>query len=51
MDNIYKKMYLILFQAISSALKAMEAQNYGAAKEFLLQGHRDAEDIYIEAEE
>lgn len=51
MDNIYKKMYLTLFQAISSALKAMEAQNYGAAKEFLLQGHRDAEDIYIEAEE
>ena len=51
MDSIYKKMYLTLFQAISSALKAMEEQNFGMAKDFLLQGHRDAEEIFMDGEE
>lgn len=50
MEELYHKMYLTLFQAISSALKAIEQQNYGTAKELLLKGHQDAEEIFIDGE-
>ena len=32
----YKKMYLLLFNAITDALEQMEKQNYGSAKETLI---------------
>ncbi len=51
MEDLYHKMYLTLFQAITSALKAMEQQNFGMAKELLRQSQQNAEDIYIEAGE
>ena len=50
MDADYEKMYFTLFQAITSALKAMEQQNFGIARDILIQGHQQAEEIYIEAE-
>lgn len=50
MEADYKKMYFTLFQAITSALKAMEQQNFGTAKDLLIQGHQQAEEIYLEAE-
>ena len=44
----YQKMYLLLFNAITDALKEMENQNYGEVAELLRKAQAAAEDIYIE---
>ena len=44
----YQKMYLLLFNAITDALKEIENQNYGKAAELLRKAQAAAEDIYIE---
>ena len=46
----YQKMYTLLFNAITDALKQMEKQNYGTAKETLIAAQQQAEEIYITAE-
>lgn len=46
----YKKMYLLLFSAITDALEQMEKQNYGTAKDLLIAAQQKAEEIYISAE-
>ena len=46
----YKKMYLLLFNAITDALEQMEKQNYGTVKETLIAAQQQAEEIYITAE-
>ena len=46
----YKKMYLLLFSAITDALEQMEKQNYGTAKDLLIAAQQQAEEIYITAE-
>ena len=46
----YKKMYLLLFSAITDALEQMEKQNYGTAKDLLITAHQKAEEIYMSAE-
>lgn len=46
----YQKMYTLLFNAITDALKQMESQNYGDAKELLVAAQQKAEEIYITAE-
>lgn len=46
----YKKMYLLLFSAITDALEQMEQQNYGTAKDLLIAAQQQAEEIYITAE-
>ena len=51
MDTNYKKMYLTLFQAITSALYAMDQQNFGEAKDILQKGQQDAEEIFISGED
>ncbi len=51
MDADYKKMYLTLFQAITSALETMEQLNFGTAKSILQKGQQDAEDIFINRED
>ena len=47
----YKKMHLLLFNAITDALEKIEGQNYGDAKELLIAAQQKAEDIYITAED
>ena len=49
-DADYKHMYLTLFGAITSALEAIEENNYGLAEELLKKGQVEAEEIYIETE-
>ena len=44
----YQKMYLLLFNAITDALKEIEKQNYGEAAELLRKAQAAAEDMYIE---
>ena len=46
----YKKMYLLLFNAITDALEQMEKQNYGTAKDLLITAQQKAEEIYMPAE-
>ena len=46
----YKKLYHLLFNAITDALEQMEQQNYGSAKDLLITAQQEAEDIYITAE-
>lgn len=43
----YQKPYLLLWRAISDALKKLEDQNYGLAREALINGQKEAEEAYI----
>ena len=47
----YKKLYHLLFNAITDALEQMESQNYGDAKATLIAAQQKAEEIYITAED
>ena len=47
----YKTLYFKLFNAITDALEAMEAQNFGQAKEILRQTQIDAEEAYLDQTE
>ena len=44
----FETVYFGLFNAITDALAAMEAQNYGAAREILIAAQQKAEDAYID---
>lgn len=46
----YEKLYHLLFNAITDALKQMESQNFGTAKETLITAQQEAEELYISAE-
>ena len=45
----YEKMYHLLFNAITDALKQMEKQNLGSAKDLLTTAQQKAEEIYMES--
>ncbi len=47
----YERMYLVLFNGITDAVRNMEQQNYGCAMFTLVESQKKAEDLYIEAEE
>lgn len=44
---MHKKMYLILFNAITDVLKLLETGNVWDAKKVLIKAQQDAEEIYI----
>jgi len=44
----YKVLYLHLFNAITDSLGAMEAQNFGQAREILIRAQQDAEEEIIQ---
>ena len=46
----YKKMYLLLFNAVTDALDQLGRQNLGCAAEILKKAQADAEEVYIEME-
>ena len=39
--------YTVLFRAVEQAICALEAQNYGAAKQILIDGEQNAEEAYL----
>ena len=43
----YKTMYLHLFNRVSDAVNALEAMNYGQAKELLIRAQQEAEELYL----
>ena len=48
---IWKRMYTLLFNAVTDAVVEMEQQNYGQAKQLLLRGQREAEELFLGSEE
>lgn len=44
---MYEKLYHLLFNAITDALRELEAANYGRAEDILKKAQCDAEEVYI----
>lgn len=44
----YQKLYTLLFNAITDALTALDAQNFGTAKDSLIRAQQQAEERYLE---
>ena len=44
----YQKLYIGVFNAVTSAIEQLQKQNYGAAKETLIQAQLRAEEFYLE---
>ena len=51
MEELYQTLYFHLFNQITDALQAIDAQNYGAAKDILIRAQQDAEERYLSAGE
>ena len=47
----YAKLYYLMMDAAENAIGAINAQNYGMAKEILIRAEREAEERYIETAE
>lgn len=45
----YQKMYYIMFNAVTDAVRMIEKQNYGLAGEVLQAAQKLCEEVYIEA--
>ena len=50
MDEI-PEYYSILFRAVEQAVCALEAQNYGSAKQILIDGEQAAEEAFVAKDE
>ena len=48
MSDEYKKSYLLLFNAVTDALEAMEEHNYGEAELILKVGQSAAEEVFLQ---
>ena len=49
--NEIPEYYTILFQAAEQAIRALEQQNYGLAKQILIDGERAAEEAFVAKDE
>ena len=47
----YQKLYIILFSAYENAINHIEAQNFGLAREVLIQAQQQAEEEYLAQED
>ncbi len=47
----YEKMYLVLFNGITDAVRDMERQNFGFAMFTLMESQKKAEEIYIDTDQ
>ncbi len=43
--------YTALFAAVEDAIEAMEELNFGTAKQLLIQGQQEAEELYLQENE
>ena len=46
----YKAMYLLLFNAVTDALKKMDGQNYGETSALLIAAQQKAEELYMDSD-
>ena len=44
---MFKKLYFLLFNAITDALEQIRKQNYGAAEELLISAQQKAEEQFL----
>lgn len=51
MNKLYKKMYLHLFNAVTDALRLLEAGNTWGAKKLLMDAQCETEEMYISHED
>ena len=51
MESVYKKMYYHLFNAVTDAIAALEAENHTKARWLLMAAQQKCEDLYLESEE
>ncbi len=49
--NEIPEYYTILFHAAEQAIRALEQQNYGLAKQLLIDGERAAEEAFVAKDE
>ena len=49
--NEIPEYYTILFRAVEQAIRALDAQNYGSAKQILVDGEQNAEESYLSGDE
>ena len=49
--NDIPEYYTILFRAVEQAINALEMQNYGSAKQILIDGERSAEEAFLAKDE
>ena len=49
--NEIPEYYTILFHAAEQAIRALEQQNYGLAKQLLIDGDRAAEEAFVAKDE
>ena len=47
----YRKLYTLLFNAVTDAVEELEGLNVGRAKKLLIAAQRQAEEQYLESEE
>ena len=49
--NEIPEYYVILFRAVEQAIHALELQNYGMAKQILVDGEQAAEEAFVAKDE
>lgn len=48
-ENVMETLYFNLFNRITEAIEAIDACNYGMARDILVKAQQDGEEAYIEA--
>ena len=51
MDNMYKKMYYHLFNAVTDAIDALAQNNLPMARWTLVKAQQECEEIYLDGED
>lgn len=51
MDELYEGLYYHLFNRITDALEAIQVQNYGLARDILMEAQQESEEKFIVAED
>lgn len=47
----YQKLYVHLFQTLTKSIEVLERQDFGTARELLIQGQQEAEELYLDMED
>ena len=48
---MYRKMYYLLFNAITTAIEEIRKRNYGNAEKLLIQAQQEAEELFLSDED
>lgn len=47
----YQKLYTLLFNAFTDTIEQLNMQNYGNAREIMMQAQKEAEELYLNEDE